>query len=469
MLDPRKFPPWAVLALALVPSAGARLVPAIHNFLSTNPASVAALPAKLSQSGFYANIASASRSIADTANIVYFEVNSPLWSDGAAKERYISLPEGSAKVIPTDTSRYQFPDKTVMAKNFLIDTVYGDSNSRILVETRFLVFHKANGQWSGISYRWNRDQRDADLVPQDTGSNWVHDVLLGGRRVGKRWRYPSAEDCAQCHKGRGTLGFITPQLNRMVRGVNQLQRLTALGILASNPAQGNANLVRWYGLTETSGSLEQRVRSYFAGNCSQCHGNGQSIRNSFHNFDYFNPNKKITVKDDPGGYIGYRMAGPTLIEPGYPDSSFIFSKITNRGDFLSISPDQMPPLASYQLDSTAVGVIKQWICALKPGIPCTATPTQKDEEFWTVPQIVSARRFHGSSARADGFPPSLRDGILRLGNADFHVPVALYDYRGGKILLVRSGAREYRMASRPAPGVYILRIGSRIIKLDCLP
>jgi hypothetical protein len=57
------------------------------------------------------------------------------------------------------------------------------------------------------------------------------------------------------------LGFIIPQLNRVVKGVNQLQSLFARGILSANPVAGRPLAHRWYALTEDSIPLEKRVRS----------------------------------------------------------------------------------------------------------------------------------------------------------------------------------------------------------------
>ena len=195
----------------------------------------------------------------------------------------------------------------MLIKNFLIDTVHGDNtgNSRIFVETRFMIYQSsaAGKKWSGISYRWRRDQSDAVLVSPESGLDTIHNVVLNGKPVGKRWRYPSTADCVQCHKGdesekRGSLGFITPQLNRVVNGTNQLQSLVARGILSANPVAGNADAHRWYGLTETTATLEQRVRSYFASNCSHCHGNNVLHGQAKQDFDYFKANKRIIYQYD---------------------------------------------------------------------------------------------------------------------------------------------------------------------------
>lgn len=148
-----------------------QLASGIRDFDRNVPATLTAVPKFLSQTGLYRNIDSkATRAISDTS-VVAFQVNSALWSDGSHKERFISLLPGS-KVMPNDTAKFTFPDGAVLIKNFLIDTVFGEKSgsSRIFIETRFLVYQAgpSGKSWSGLSYRWRRDQRDADLVHPDS-------------------------------------------------------------------------------------------------------------------------------------------------------------------------------------------------------------------------------------------------------------------------------------------------------------
>jgi hypothetical protein len=480
-----------ILPLLLAQAAFSDLHTAIRNFDYFDVNAVAALPARLSGAGLYTGIASKARTIADTNSVVYFEVNSPLWSDGSHKERFISLPPGGAKVVPTDTSKYAFPDKTVLIKNFSIDTVYGDASSRILIETRFLVhrkFEDGSVRWSGISYMWLRDQTDAVLAPNDTGKNAIHNVRLNGKSVGKRWRYPSSGECIRCHRGnegadeaRGSLGFITPQLNRMIQGTNQLQRLVGKGVLAANPVMGKPTAHRWYAVNEATGTLEQKARSYLAANCSHCHG--FPTIGPPHSFDYFNPAKKISITDDPeNGYVSKEGGGdlPQLVYPGYPDSSNVMLRAMVRGEFDDPSFLQMPPLATFQPDSAAVSVIKNWICSLKPGTPCNAPAYAPDAEFWdaAVPggSNVSSIRGHGfHGAKGFALQARLRSGVLEIRNVSGFVKTALFDVRGGNIPLApvgpgnQAGTREFRILAPLQPGVYLLNAGARVIRLEYMP
>jgi hypothetical protein len=482
--------------------APAQLVPSIRNFEWVDAvdrtdsaliaASIAALPKLLSQAGLYRNIGvKAAREISDTS-VVPFQINSALWSDGASKERYISLLPGTT-VVPTDTSEFTFPDGAVLIKNFLIDTVYGDDtgNSRIYVETRFLVYRSgaAGKRWSGISYRWRRDQSDAELVHPDSGLDFTHNVHHNGRLVGKRWRYPSGRNCNNCHRGdetglRGALGFITPQLNRVVNGTNQLQTLFTRGILSANPVAGKPAAHRWYGLTEDSVTLEKRVRSYFASNCSHCHNLKVPLGLPEHDFDYFDPAKRIEYRFDSaagGDPTGAWVNRPSksgygfdfLIVPGYPDRSAIMNKMRYRfagpldpdkGDFM-----QMPPLATSQPDSAAVKLIEQWICSLKTGTPCDKIDWLPDETFWDSAVSVSVRP-HGKFKDMP-FQASMRQGRLFIPApiAAGRVEVELRDNQGRKVELVREGLGVFRIPRTLAPGVYFLTAGNRRAALNYIP
>jgi len=77
--------------------------------------------------------------------LIPYDVNSPLWSDGAAKERWFALPNGTT-ISRTLDGDFDLPVGSVTVKTFRI-------NGR-LVETRLFMRH-ADGEWAGYSYEWN--------------------------------------------------------------------------------------------------------------------------------------------------------------------------------------------------------------------------------------------------------------------------------------------------------------------------
>jgi hypothetical protein len=363
-----------LLSLPVPRPAEARLSPAITGHRLDDGASHP--PGLLSETGLYKDIAAVPRILTDS--IHPYQVNAPLWSDGADGERFVSVPYGK-KIVPTDSCGYSFPDGTVFVQNLAIDTVAGDEASRILIETRFLVVQTfaAYPYYSGLSYRWRRDQSDADLVDPKSGEDFSVPVGAGGLRKDVRWRSPSQSECNRCHvpESRGSLGFVTQQLNLPLPGksgtpgLNQLQDLADKGVLDHNPVKDNPNAFRWRALADSDASLEVRARSYLAANCSHCHGNGYN-NHAVLSFDYFD-SAQVAVYS-PGryyqGYVGLPHEGDTLtpyfIYPGKPDGSFILRRMSSRGPIEEWNADQMPPLATDLADSAAIRLLGEWVRSL---------------------------------------------------------------------------------------------------------
>jgi hypothetical protein len=166
------------------------------------------------------------------------------------------------------------------------------------------------------------------------------------------------------------LGVNARQLNRnqtyATTGVtdNQLRTLNRLGLF--NPAFDESAIAGYpqlAALTNLSASLEQRARSYFDANCSQCHQPGGTGIT----FDarYTTP-----------------LANQNLIYGGLDESGFAMivpkdlwrSEIPPRMTATPPSPLRMPPLARSLIDTNAVQVITDWINSL-PGTPAQAPPS----------------------------------------------------------------------------------------------
>src|SRR5207249_1359813 len=130
-----------------------------------------------------------------SSGIIPFAVNAELWSDGAAKQRWLALPNGTHISVGADGD-FAFPIGTVLMKQF--------SLGGARVETRLFVRH-ADGEWGGYSYEWNDAQTDATLL----ASGKV-------KQVGAQsWTFPSRSDCLLCHTSAAgrALGPEVGQLN----------------------------------------------------------------------------------------------------------------------------------------------------------------------------------------------------------------------------------------------------------------
>ncbi|MDB5106561.1 MAG: hypothetical protein JWP91_4250, partial [Fibrobacteres bacterium] len=283
--------------------------------------------------------------------------------------------------------------------------------------------------------------------------------------------------CTICHVGRGSLGFITPQLNRPSKAnasVNQLADLFAKGVLSKNPLAANPAAMKWAGLDDAGASLEARARSYLAANCSHCHGNGnKSFTGVDHDFDYLNANMKFMYDEkDPfasGPYMGkpsfFDPTTPMLMYPGHADSSFALLRMLTRGTFESPDMTQMPPLATYQPDSAALRVLADWTCTVgkKPAGAGCKLPDVPQDHYWSTASIARHGGIPGGNA---GLRASILKGFLRMdapgmeGNgsetADGASP-SLIDIHGKAVPLRPAGRGRYALPGALPPGTYFLR------------
>jgi uncharacterized repeat protein (TIGR03806 family) len=305
------------------------------------------------------------------ARAVAYEVNSPLWSDSADKQRAFVLPAGGkihvrdCTASPSDCAaggtaddgRWDFPVGTVMIKIFMFDDK--------LVETR-LFMHIDADNWYGYSYQWDEAQTDAKIVSPDRAT-----VMFNTQQRTVPWHYPSQEDCLTCHNqaGGSTIGPETAQMNRVVGTKNQIDTFAALGLFETPPAMPyKAALVAPYTsqagtapANPTAAELTMEARSYLHANCGFCHRPG----GAFANFD-LRYDTKLTPMNVCGQTISKAPLTSALdknliLSPGHSMDSVMWLRM-NLAD-----PDagRMPQIASYAVDTNAVSVVGKWIDSLK--------------------------------------------------------------------------------------------------------
>jgi uncharacterized repeat protein (TIGR03806 family) len=293
-----------------------------------------------------------------------YEVNSPLWSDQADKERAFVLPPGgkihvlrcisapdSRCLDAADDGKWVLPAGTTLLKNFGFDGK--------VVETRLLVA-LPDATWVGYSYQWNEAQTGATLVPS-TGASVTFNT--GARAVD--WTYPSRRDCNECHtRSAGwSLGPETAQMNRVPVSAalgtqNQIDRFAAAGLFDSAPtAPYKAALVTPYkgqaGSPASSATVTERARSYLHANCAFCHRPDGEFKTIDLRYD-------IGFKDT--GLCGtipakgtQNVDGATNLTPGHPELSVTWLRMN------TLDRGRMPPLASYLLDQDALALVGDWI------------------------------------------------------------------------------------------------------------
>ena len=282
------------------------------------------------------------------AGVIPYDLNTPLWSDGAAKQRFIALPEGKGIELTPDGD-FIFPPGSVLMKNFSL-------NGK-LIETRLLMRHA--DAWGGYSYRWVQDGSgkpvDAELL--DNGLT----ETIGSQT----WLFPSRKQCFVCHTQVAgiALGPETRQLNRDFtysatgRTVNQLSTFQAVGLF-TKPVPDSLKTEKMYAVEDQAAQREVRAKSYLHANCSHCHQPGGTTPVTL-DFRYSTPLRSMNAcnADPLAGDLGFPAI--KLIDPN-GTAALPNSMVPLRME--SIDPSiRMPPLGTQIPDNAALDVIKAWI------------------------------------------------------------------------------------------------------------
>ncbi|HVZ36668.1 MAG TPA: hypothetical protein VG963_29770, partial [Polyangiaceae bacterium] len=269
------------------------------------------------------------RALQPSPGLLPYGVQSPLFSDGASKQRWLALPGGS-KIGFSESGAWTFPEGTVFVKEFdmALDERHPEELTRL--ETRFLVAG-IGGDFYGLSYVWNAEQTDAELRREG------HDERLeivgadGTRRV-QTYSFPAQSDCARCHSdiAGGALGPRTAQLNGEFEytdsaggpfTANQLATWGQLGLFDRAVAAGSSSgYPRLANLSDESQPVERRIRSYWDSNCSMCHNAESPVPSWDARYATKLENQGVLNVES---YAGPRSDGLRLITPGDPDRSLM--------------------------------------------------------------------------------------------------------------------------------------------------
>ncbi len=314
-------------------------------------------PQTLSQTGLFSSVAD--HTVA--SGIIPYSVNAPLWSDGAAKERFIALP-GDQQIKFSDKSFWGFPEQTVLIKTFSLDVINGDASSHRRVETRLLTLQQ--GEWNGYSYEWNDEQTDATLVDRQ-GADRRFNVLAADGPREQVWRFPSRDECMLCHaRAAGfVLGTHGPQMNREhdygTAIENQLTVYKQLGLFETPPEEEPGELTRLADPYDESQDLNARARAYLDSNCAICHvvagGGNSQIELSFDKED-----AAMNLFDVQPHHDRFGIEDAEIVASGDPERSLLLYRVSTLGK------GRMPPLASSVVDEEGVRLLHDWISRRQP-------------------------------------------------------------------------------------------------------
>jgi uncharacterized repeat protein (TIGR03806 family) len=314
----------------------------IRKIVEAGPPVVDTFPRLLSETG----CADAANPALPSSGLVPFTVNHPLWSDGADKDRFLGLPDGTQATI-TATGDIDFPIGTVLRKDFRVQGT--------LTETRLFMRHD-DGEWAGYSYEWNDAGTDATLV----------DPAGKSKNVGaapQLWSYPSRSQCLQCHSAASgrTLGPELAQLDGTFtyaatgRTSNQLVTWDSIGLFdTAVPAPLPQRLVD---VDDAQASVEDKARSYLHVNCAICHqpgGNGAGGANP--------PDMRFTTAFGAMNLCGVSPSegdlgatGALRFAPADPAQSLVSLRMKREG------AGRMPKIGSNVVDTEGTALIDNWI------------------------------------------------------------------------------------------------------------
>jgi uncharacterized repeat protein (TIGR03806 family) len=295
----------------------------------------------LSQTG----CANSSNPSQPASGMIPYAPNAAFWSDGAVKSRWLALPNGSRITVDGTSNHFDFPNGSVLRKDFRIGGTLG--------ETR-LFMHHTDGSWAGYTYQWNAQGTDATRV-------------VGGLTTainGQAWDFPSEGQCLQCHTSAAgrTLGLETGQLNGDLlypttgRTANQVFTLNFIDMLTPPVTQPVDQLPL---IPSPSGSapLGDRARAWLHTNCANCHrpGGPTPVNLDFRYTTSLLGTNTCDVQPNAGdlGIVNAR-----LIAPGDAARSVVVSRV-NRTD-----ANMMPPLARHTIDTAGVQLLTDWISGL---------------------------------------------------------------------------------------------------------
>jgi uncharacterized repeat protein (TIGR03806 family) len=293
------------------------------------------------------------------AGVIPFDLNTPLFSDYAAKDRFVRLPDGQQAHWTADGT-IDFPVGSVLVKTFSYFHDRRDlSQGRRLLETRVLV--RGNSNWHGSAYVYGDSTDDAQLAIAGgiVETSWLHDD--GAQRT-NNYVVPNQNQCKNCHaEHNSVLTPIGPKAQHLQP--ERLQALIDAGALADAPSpdQWPTPIVALdYQGHAPTGSIDERARAWLDINCAFCHNASGAARTSGLFLDRAQTDlAKLGVCKAPVA-TGRGSGGLQYdIVPGQPDQSILVFRIS------STEPDiRMPELGRNMVHEEGVALVREWITAM---------------------------------------------------------------------------------------------------------
>lgn len=312
--------------------------------------SLHAQPAKLSQTGLFAAVPpGAAERLAP--GVIAFTPQYALWSDGAAKRRWIKLPPGAA-IDARDADAWRFPRGTQLWKEF--------SHGGRAIETRYIE-HGRDGRWRFATYAWNAEGTDADLVSPRGEPARSAPTAPGGR-----YALPSEADCRACHESNASpvIGFsalqLSPARDAAITGPDLRELVARRQLRGLDPA-----LLAAPPRIAATHEGERAALGYLHANCGHCHNRSgqqvplpltlaQRVRDA-------TASRAEVLASTLAAPSRFRVPGATpphdpIVAASDPTHSLLLQRMASRDPRL-----QMPPLGTSLTDPEGLALVQRWI------------------------------------------------------------------------------------------------------------
>lgn len=295
-----------------------------------------AFPANLSDYRFFADPAAQRPAFGVTP----YRLQTPLWSDGAEKLRFVYLPAG-AKAKSQGDGLLDLPVGAALIKTFKLEGR--------LIETRVLL-HRVDG-WVALPYQWNREQTEARLA------------LAGARLdlttpLGQAISYaiPNKNQCKECHQQKDAVVPIGPKGRNLsaawLASFHKAGKLDAVPKVTSRVPlwENRANL-----------AATSAARGWLDSNCAHCHNPAGSASNSGLDLRWEQADPiKLGIMKRPVA-AGRGSGGLEFdVLPGHPDKSIMLYRMVSLEGGIS-----MPELGRSSVDPDGQAVVIKWIREMK--------------------------------------------------------------------------------------------------------
>ncbi len=306
-------------------------------------------PTDLACTGLYADWAA--KTVAP--EVTEYDPGLHLWSDGAEKTRWISLPPGTT-IDTSNMDEWTFPVGTKVWKEFRLALTDGGTPQRI--ETR-LLWKQSAGTWYRTTYRWS-----------DDGASSATELTAGEMNAGgTTYQVPSQSMCDGCHNGRldGVLGFEAVALSSPGASGITMASLVKDGLLTNPPTAP---------ITIPGDPTQSAALAWLHVNCGQaCHNTNQKAGGAGTGFFMRLDVATLGSVETTNTWItGWNAPAVDFMVPGVTSSyrfhacdvasSAAYYRASVR-NFVNGVPNtsQMPPIDTHVVDTADLAAVAAWI------------------------------------------------------------------------------------------------------------